>query len=90
MAIHRNTLVIADGEAKRPNAPSHVGPNPLSPYAGFERAIARAQARDVLVGLWKTAIAATAVDEAMSHVGRDAPIEALIREALRRCPKPLA
>jgi hypothetical protein len=36
------------------------------------------------------AIAATAVDEAMSHVGRDAPIEALIREALRRCPKPLA
>jgi Holliday junction resolvasome RuvABC DNA-binding subunit len=45
------------------------------------------QARDALVGLgWKPAIARAAVDEAWVHVGPDAAVELLIREALRRCP----
>ena len=49
----------------------------------------RTQARDALVGLgWKIAIAGSAVDEALAQVGSKASIDALIREALRRCPKP--
>ena len=45
------------------------------------------QARDALVGLgWKPAIARAAVEEAWFHVGPDAAVERLIREALRRCP----
>jgi hypothetical protein len=36
----------------------------------------------------KAAIARAAVEEAWSHVGPTAAIEVLIREALRRCPKP--
>jgi Holliday junction resolvasome RuvABC DNA-binding subunit len=47
----------------------------------------RTRARDALVGLgWKPSIARAAVDEAWSHVGSDAALEPLIREALRRCP----
>jgi len=125
-SIHHGTLVVVNGEARRPNEPSrvdhpmapaidevtsHVGrparvepaPSvdpaptgideaPLSLACGvptpFDVAAMRAQARDALVGLgWKPGIARNAVDEAMSHVGRDEPIEALIREALRRCPR---
>jgi hypothetical protein len=49
----------------------------------------RTQARDALVGLgWKSAIASSAVDEACAHVGTDVGIDVLIREALRRCPRP--
>jgi hypothetical protein len=49
----------------------------------------RTQARDALVGLgWKIAIASSAVDEAWARLGADASIEMLIREALRRCPRP--
>lgn len=49
----------------------------------------RTQARDALVGLgWKIAIASAAVQEAYAHVGTEATIDVLIREALRRCPKP--
>ena len=47
--------------------------------------------RDALVGLgWSRAVAATSVDEALGHVAHGAPIEAVIREALRRCPRPRA
>jgi hypothetical protein len=55
----------------------------------LDQSIRIAQARDALVGLgWKSAIARNAVETATSHVGRDAPLEAIIREALRRCPRP--
>ena len=51
----------------------------------------RSQARDALVSLgWKSGIATPAVDEALAHVAADAPLETVIREALRRCPKPFA
>ncbi len=50
----------------------------------------RIQARDALVGLgWKVSIAGAAVEEAVARVGSDATIDVLIREALRRCPRPL-
>jgi hypothetical protein len=47
-----------------------------------------AQARDALVQLgWKRAISHAAVEEARAHVGAG-DLHELIREALRRCPKP--
>ena len=55
----------------------------------LDGAVIRAQARDALVGLgWKPGIARVAVDEALAHVGVDGDLEPVIREALRRCPKP--
>jgi Holliday junction resolvasome RuvABC DNA-binding subunit len=82
MATHRRTLVVNGDEVQRPNAPSHAG-------SRLDDAIVRTQARDALVGLgWKPNIARTAVEEAKSHVGREPSLEILIREALRRCPRP--
>jgi len=84
---------------------AHVGSNERHERAGAgeersgeERAGApfgdpamRAQARDALVGLgWKPGIARAAVDDALARVRPDVRIEELIREALRRCPIPLA
>jgi hypothetical protein len=92
MAIHREALTITRGEAggletqrrEEPHSDSRVG-------AKLDATIARTQARDALVGLgWKPVIARAAVDEAWSHVGPTARVEMLIREALRRCPKPTA
>ena len=52
--------------------------------------VIRTQARDALVGLgWKPAIACAAIDGAAADLGAPT-LEELIREALRRCPKPLA
>lgn len=57
--------------------------------ARFDAVVIRTQARDALVGLgWKPAIARAAVDEAIVHVHSTAPIDVVIREALRRCPRP--
>jgi hypothetical protein len=68
----------------RPNEPrSHVGPTKL------DATITRAQARDALVKLgWNPAIARAAVDGACTYLGEDAALETVIREALRRCPRP--
>ncbi len=80
--VHRGTLEVVGNEVKRPNEPSHVG-------RAFDTAAARAQARDALVGLgWKPSIARTAVGEAIARLGLDVPLEELIREALRCCPRP--
>ena len=77
---HAGTRTV-DVAAARAIDDAHVG------TSAFEVAAARAQARDALVGLgWKAAIARAAVDEAIAHVGA-APIEIMIREALRRCPR---
>lgn len=67
---------------------AHVGSNERHPR--FGTVVMQTQARDALVGLgWKPAIARGAVDEACARVGTGVPIEQLIAEALRRCPKPL-
>ena len=56
----------------------------------FGDAAMRTQARDALVAMgWKPGLARAATDEAITSVGTDVPIAELIREALRRCPKPL-
>jgi len=69
---------------------AHVGTNHEPPISRFGAVAMRTQARDALVGLgWKPGIAKAAVEEACASVGTDAGIELLIREALRRCPKPL-
>src|SRR5207247_2169004 len=58
--------------------------------SSFETSATRAQAKDALVALgWKAAIAAGAVDAAITALGGAAAIEVIIREALRRCPRPL-
>jgi hypothetical protein len=84
-AIHRNTLEIVDGEARRPA----VEPDSVPRGTDFDAAACRVQARDALVGLgWKRSIASAAVDDAISALGPAAPLDTLIREALRRCPRP--
>jgi hypothetical protein len=102
MAIHRGTLEIVDGEVCRPNEPSHVGSRepshaaapdaepPRSPGgSSLDVATSRVQARDALVGLgWKPSIARVAVDAAIHQLSPSAPLEQVIREALRRCPRP--
>ena len=99
MAVHRGDLVVDGENVHRPNAPasrvgssnpSHVGSNP-APRAStrLDDTIHRTQARDALVGLgWKPHIARAAVDEAMSALDQSVALDVLIREALRRCPKP--
>jgi hypothetical protein len=80
-SIHRGTLEICDGEVHRPNEPVPRGTK-------LDAATTRVQVRDALVGLgWKPAIARVAVDAALSAIG-DAPLDVLLREALRRCPRP--
>ncbi|MBA3454377.1 MAG: hypothetical protein H0T42_14890 [Deltaproteobacteria bacterium] len=77
-------------EADPHTVPESSGPPPSSGGCAFDAAALRAQARDALVGLgWKRSIAAAAVDEARPSLGTDAGIDAWIREALRRCPKPI-
>ena len=54
------------------------------------KTVIRTQARAALVGLgWKPAIACAAIDGAAADLGAPT-LEELIREALPRCPKPLA
>jgi len=68
----------------------------LTPTEGSAResnkldvAILRTQAKQALVGLgWKSAIAQAAVAAAAATLGDGAPLERLIVEALRRCPRP--
>ena len=57
------------------------------PASRLDDAILCTQTREALVGLgWKPALARAAIEAAASRVGRDAPLEAWIREALRQCP----
>jgi hypothetical protein len=51
-------------------------------------AIARTDAILALITAgWKRGIASAAVDDARAHVGADAPLEVLLREAFRRCSR---
>lgn len=91
LAIHRGTLTITRTESGRLEVQRRQEPrSEFRAGAKLDATIVHTQARDALVGLgWKPAIARAAVDEAWSHVGPAVAIEHLIREALRRCPKPL-
>ena len=71
------------GEAPGPSA--HVG------AAGrLDAAITCAQARDALIAMgWKPSLARPAVCAASAALGAAAPLEQVIAEALRRCPRPI-
>jgi len=61
----------------------------LSSSSKLDEAIVREETRIALVGMgWKPMIARSAIEAAASHVGRDAPLEAWVRQALRHCPLP--
>lgn len=63
----------------------HRRPAPAAPMRELPE---RAPAIQALCGLgWKRGVATTAVDEALGHVAHGAPVEEVIREALRRCPR---
>jgi hypothetical protein len=86
LALHRGTLAIATSASGRLEVRRRNEPAPC-PCAEPDAPDVPMQARDALVGLgWRPAIARAAVDEAWFHVGPDAAVELLIREALRRCP----
>jgi hypothetical protein len=87
-AHHAGTLHISGTAPGRlvfaPAKPLHA----TARHAGRLDATAqRVQIRGALVRAgWKPAIASAAVDRALTHVGPGAPDEAILREALRRCP----
>jgi len=59
--------------------------------AKLDAAILRTQAKEALIGLgWKPAVAAAAVAAAAATLGAAGTLEQWIREALRRCPRPVA
>jgi hypothetical protein len=76
ITVVRNVTVGPAAAHHRPSSPE-------------ERHTMRAQAIEALIGLgWKRGVAITAVDEALGHVAHGADVAGLIREALRRCPRP--
>ncbi|MBA3456101.1 MAG: HNH endonuclease [Deltaproteobacteria bacterium] len=98
-AHHAGTLTIsgtAPDQLETRRRHDHAAPVGLVTPAGahvsgtkLAGAVVRVQARDALVSLgWKPGIARMAVEEACAHGGADREIEVVIREALRRCPKP--
>jgi hypothetical protein len=51
-------------------------------------AVKKVEARSVLVNAgWQSAVASRAVEDAMTHVGLEATLEVLVREALKCCPR---
>jgi len=57
-------------------------------HVGLKRVAAHIEAKDALVALgWKRSTASTAVEQAITEVG-DAPLEQVIRSALRHCWQP--
>jgi Holliday junction resolvasome RuvABC DNA-binding subunit len=105
LAEARDALVGLGWKASTARAAVHGATSRVGPAAPLETVIRealqcpreaeqpasmRAEAREALVAMgWSGPIARDAVDAATSHVGTDATLEALIREALRRCMKPV-
>jgi hypothetical protein len=68
----------------RESSPSRVAQ--VTP-SRLDAAITRTNAIAALITSgWKRGVATSAVDDARAHVGADAPLEVLLREAFRRCP----
>jgi hypothetical protein len=56
----------------------------------LDEAITLVHAKKALMALgWKAAIARPAVESAIAVLGADAPLDKVIFEALRRCPRPI-
>ena len=59
-----------------------------APSAPMREAPERGDAIQALCTLgWKRGVATSAVDEALGHVAHGSPVDVVIREALRRCPR---
>ena len=90
-ALHRGQITIT-GTAPRNLLVTRVhdaGLAHVGQPSTLDRATSAASARTALVTLgYKRHEAAAAVDAALVHVGADAALEVVIREALRRCRKP--
>jgi len=77
------------GQRAHAGASEHRAAPKAARPSKFAAVVVRTQAREALVGLgWKIAIAGAAVNEACAQLGTDVSIDVLIREALRRCPRP--
>ena len=78
------------GASTQVHRPAEPKPEPVrTGRSSIEAATIRAQAKDALIGLgWKPAQSRAAIDAAIADLGDDLGLEVLIREALRRCPKP--
>jgi hypothetical protein len=91
-AAHHDGRLRISGTAdqlsvERPGEP-RAPCDPASPSGRPDAAAVRNDAVRGLTGLgWAGAIAVAAVEAAIAAVG-PAPLEAVIREALRRCPRP--
>jgi hypothetical protein len=73
--------------AERNVADAHVDSERHHPPSRLDAAITRTNAILALTTAgWKRGTASAAVDDARAHVGADAPLEVLLREAFRRCP----
>jgi hypothetical protein len=87
---HRSSSVAVGGSRTTSRPGAHVGADLGSRVDGpsrLDRAIARTNAIAALTSSgYKRHIATAAVDEASAHVGAEAPLEVLLREAFRRCP----
>jgi hypothetical protein len=89
-ALHRRQITITGTAPSKlvitriPDAVARAGQ-----ASKLDRATTLVEARTALVTLgYKKHEAAAAVDDALIHVGPDAALEVLLREALRRCLKP--
>ena len=72
------------------DAPADPGADPSAP-SKLDAASLCTQSKQALVGLgWRPAIADAATSAALEALGPDAPLERVIFEALRRCPRPRA
>jgi hypothetical protein len=81
----RNTTETA---SSRVESVASVG-SEAAAQSRYDMAVLRVQSKQVLVGMgWKAAVAEAAVDAAVTAVGPVVPLERLIFEALRRCPRP--
>ena len=79
---------MATNEACEPHVASVsiVGPASISP--GFSAAVVRADLVSALTNLgWRRDFAGKVADDTLAHVGHGAPLEELIRDALKRCAK---
>lgn len=88
--MHSSTAPIAEAADAAAGSVVNLTAEVTGP-SKLDMAVLRAQTKQALVGMgWKAAIAEAAIAEALAALGPAVPLERLIFEALRRCPRPSA